>query len=392
MSLYAAEAHSRTGREEVLLSRLFGTLDLLDRGTYLGALMKAAEVDIAHGDLGTAQIQFWPELGACRPDVVLECDSLLLFVVCMEKESIDKARLQALAERGWKFSPRFNLLVITDGNQMPPAVEELAGEFPPQRKPPLRWIAWSSVYQVLHRSLRDKKEEPPTRDVLRDFLGLLTAEGLAPFIGFEPSVLRAYRETLPAFDRLHHSARLFVSDLDAHLQTKEIRRISMRGEGDGDLPAHAPRVLDVAYADESWDPGIVSVGGLFVHVDYLLGEVRAGFRCDLADSSAKALLVEGRSRIAEVFVENEEVLIRVTGEDGAPEPCRDTSLLARLETLNGAGRLEQVEILSTFDGAEEEIIDNVVDALVTFRNIAVSVPLLPIHRVNGESPFVIAGQ
>ncbi|MFH1278335.1 MAG: hypothetical protein ABIK65_08145 [Candidatus Eisenbacteria bacterium] len=392
MSLYAAETHARTSREEVLLSRLFGTLDLLDRDAYLGGLLREASVDIASGDLPSAQIQFWPELGTCRPDVVIESDSLLLFVVGRGRNEIDADALLLLAERGWKFSPRFNLLVITDGNDSPPELETMATRFPQKKEPPLRWISWSSVYRVLHRRLRETGAGPPTREVLQDLLGLLAAEGLAPFVGFDPSVLRAYRESLPAFDRLHGSARLFVSDLEARLQAAGIRRISMRGEGDGDLSAQAPREVDLDFVDESWNPGIVSVGGLFVHVDYMLGEVRAGFRANLADSSAKALLVEGRSRIAEVFRENEEVFIRMTGEEASPVPGRDPSLLARLETRNGAGRLERVELLSTFDGSEVDVTERVVGALVAFRDIAVNVPLLPIHRIDGESPFVVAGQ
>lgn len=392
MSLYAAETHARTSREEVLLSRLFGTLDLLDRNDYLGGLLREASVDIAPGDLPSAQIQFWPELGTCRPDVVLESDSLLLFVVGRRQEDVDADALLLLAERGWKFSPRLNLLVITDGNDPPPVFETLVHRFPQKKDPPLRWIPWSSVYRVLHRRLRETGEGPPTRDVLEDLLGLLASEGLAPFVGFEPSVLRAYREALPALDRFQASARLFVADLEARLQTDGIRRISMRGEEDGDPTARAPRELDLDFVDESWNPGILSTGGLFVYVDYMLGEVRAGFRANLADSSAKALLVEGRSRIAEMFRQNEEAFIRMTGEEASPVPGRDPSLLARLETQNGGGRIEKVELLSTFEGAEVDVVERVAGALVAFRDIAANVPLLPIQRVNGESPFVVAGQ
>ena len=74
-----------------------------------------------------------------------------------------------------------------------------------------------------------------------------------------------------------------------------------------------------------------------------------------------------------------------------------TAAITTIEFEPGAVRdlveaLERVELLSTFDGSEVDVIERVVGALMTFRDIAANVPLLPIHRANGESPFVVAGQ
>ncbi|MBN1825885.1 MAG: hypothetical protein JW958_06425 [Candidatus Eisenbacteria bacterium] len=391
MSLYAAEAHARTTREEVLLSRLFGTLEIVDREAYLGEILRQAKVEIPAREIASTQIQFWPELGHGSPDVILESDSLLLFVVGWDPGRFDKRKLHLLVENGWKLSPRFNLLLISDGNAAPPEVEELNQDLPGHREAPFRWVGWRSIYRTLYQSLRERKEEAPAKELVNDLLGLLAAEGRAPFIGFHDAVLRDYRESLPAIDRLQTSVRLLLSDLERHLQGSGIQRISPRDGKDEDMPWQAPRVLHQEYADESWDPRLLSVGGLFLRVDYVVGEVRVGFKSNLHDPSAKALLVEGRSRIAEDLHEKEEILLRLVGEEGKEEPCKDASLLARLETLNGAASINGVELLSVFDGARDDLVPFLAESLTTFRDLADSIPLLPLHRYSGESPFVIAG-
>ena len=392
MSLYAAEAHSRTDREEILLSRLFGTLDILDRETYLADLMKRSGIEVPPAEYPSVQIQFWPEIGACSPDVVVEGESFLIYVVGACRDQVDRERLNLLADGGWKLSPRFHLLVITDGDEAPPEIDQINDAIPAHREAPLRWLGWAAIYLSLYNRLKEAPDESPARGVAGDLLGLLAAEGRAPFVGFETTVLNEYREVLPVYDTLHGSVGLLLSDMDTRLQGEGIRRISPHRDAAADGTGPAPRSFIAEYVDETWDPSIVSVGGLFLDIDYLTGEVRTGFRFNLAEPSARALLVEGRSRIAEVFRKNEEVLIRITGEKGEKEPGRDTSLLALLETQDGAGRIEGVEILSIFDGTRDDLVPLAVQSLTAFRNMAISIPLLPIHRVNGESPFVVAGQ
>ena len=391
MSIYAAEENSRTEREEILLSRLFGTLDMVDRDEYLGEILRQAKVDVAQGEYSKIQIQFWPELGLCRPDVVLESDSFLLFIVGWKRDSIDRKKLSLLAENGWKLSPRFNLLLITDGTTPPDQLESMNSDLPPHKESPFRWVGWNTIYRSLYRSLKKREEKPPAKDLLNDLLGLFAAEGRAPFIGFDDAILRNYRESLPVFDRLSTSIHLLISDLDAQLYGTGIRRISPHGREVEEFPLQALRGIRQGYADESWDPRVLSVGELFLNVDYRVGEVRVGFRSNTSDPAAKALLVEGRSRIAEDLQEKDEILLRLVGEEGTQELCKDPGLLARLETINGGDRITGVELLSVFDGSRDDLVPFLAESLVTFRDVAASIPLLPLHRYSGENQFVVAG-
>ncbi len=392
MSLYAAEEHGRTDREEILLSRLFGTLAMLDREAHLAPLLQAAGIEAAPGEYAAIQIQFWPELGACRPDIVLESDSLLVFVIARDRDRIDRENLLALARSGWKLSPRFQLLLVTEGSTAPIEIEEVNAALRLPREAPGRWIGWRAVYELLHKQLREAAEKAPAQDLIADLLGLFAAEGHAPFVGFDPAVLRGYREALPAVDRMAASVRLLAADLDAHLQNEGIRRVSMDVRGGAEPSVAAARAIDLDYADESWDAGIVSGGTLFLRVDFLLGEVHAGFRCRATEPSSKALLVEGRSRIAELLVAQGELLLKVYGAEGEGEASREASRLALLETQNGGGRIERVEIYSVHDGTRDDLVPSLLKDLTAYRDLALSIPLLPLPRVNGESPFVVAGQ
>jgi hypothetical protein len=390
MSIYAAETHDRTNQEEVLLSRLFGTLGIVHRDAYLGALLQEAGVEAAPGDLPSMQIQFWPELGAGSPDLILECESLLLFVSSAKRDEIDRKGLRLLAEHGRKLSPRSQVLLITEGTFVPPIIEDVQQELPARWDSPFRWISWARVYELLYRTVRERGEEPPARDLIEDLLGLLAAHGVAPFMGFDPALLKSYREVLPATDRLLRSVRLFAHDVETQAQAIGIRPVSLHSEEGEEPPVHGPRSLTLHYADESWDPGILSVGTLFLTVDYLVGEIHVGFRSNLTEPAAKALLVEGRSRIGEKISARDDLFLRLGGEESMGEPSREVSLLARLETQEGGNHLRSFELLTILDGTEEEVVHRTLDELATFRGWAADIPLLPLHRVSGQSPFVIA--
>ncbi len=336
------------------------------------------------------QIQFWPELGGASPDLILECESLLLFVIAAKREALGKRELRLLAESGRKLSPRSQVLLITEGTSPPPVVDDVVQELPPRWDPPFRWISWARIYELLRRTVRERGEEPPARDLVEDLLGLLAAHGMAPFVGFEPSLLKRYREALPAADHLFRSVRLFAHDVETRSQAIGIRPISLHTERKEEPPVQGPRSITLHYADESWDPAILSVGSLFLALDCLVGEVRVGFRSNLAEPAAKALLVEGRSRIGEKMREREDLLLRLDGEETKGEPSREVSLLARLETQEGGNHLQAFELLTILDGTREEVVHRTLEEMAAFREWAADIPLLPLHRLSGQSPFVIA--
>ncbi len=390
MSLYAAEDRARSTREEILLSRLFGTLFMVNREGYLGGLFQKTGMSVAPADLATLQIQFWPELGAYSPDVVIEGDSTLLFVVARRRNALDVENLVRLAENGWKLSPRFRLLLVTDGKTQPGEVEEMENALPKQRRSPLAWIGWSQIYSFVHQTLRSREENATTRELIGALLALFAAERLAPFVGFDGGDLRNYRESIPSVDRVYTTAGLLVSDFDALLAESKIRRISTHTPGVEEIRSKAPRSLEVRYADESWDPAALAGGGLFLKADYLVGEIHLGFESDTTDPRARALLVEARQHIVRLFEKEPDLRVRLAGAR-KPGPARDASLIAQLETHEGAARISRVELVYIFDGERDDLLPVMAEKFIALRDFAGRLPLLPLQRQAGESQFVVAG-
>lgn len=364
---------------------------MINREGYLKELVEKTGIKIAPGDYRSLQMQFWPELGTYSPDVIIEGDSVLLFVVGRSRHEIDAEKLALLAENGWKLSPRFKLLLITEGHTPPECLQEMKDSLPARRESPLCWLSWTEIYTILHRTLRTRDENATTRELIDALLGLFASEQLAPFVGFDSDNLRSYRESLQSLDRVYTTARLLVSDLESKLVDRGIQRISMHAPDRESIQAKAPRSLAVQYADESWDPGVLSGGGLFMKVDYLVGEIQVGFESATTDPRSRALVVEARQRIADLLAEDSRLRLRLSGGKGNGEPGRDASLLAQLETSEGALQISRVELLYLFDGEREDLLPLLVDCLARLRDFAADMPLLPVNRVAGESPFVVAG-
>ncbi len=390
MSLYAAENRDRTSREEILLSRLFGTLFMVDRKAYLGDLLQRLDVSIPKADLDQLQIQFWPELGVYSPDLIIEGDSHLLFVVSRSQATLGAEKLKALAENGYKLSPRFSLLVITDGRTEPEELADLREAVPGRRDDPYRWINWSDIYTALHRQLKTENEHDTTRGLINGFLGLLSKKGLAPFVGFCEDDLRDYREQLPVMERVFGTANLLAGDLDHKLAEHGIQRISSHDPTSDDIDPRVMRTSTIHYVDESWDPGILNCGSLIVRIDFLGGEVHVGFQSNLTDSRSRALIVEARNRIGEFFQRDESLLLRLSRGNREAEPTRDAMQVAPIETQEGSA-ITRAELVSVQGSGQEDLVETLVAKLVAMREFVADVPLIPVHRETGKSPFVIAG-
>lgn len=390
MSLYAAENTDRTSREEILLSRLFGTLFMVDRNQFLVDLLARIDVNIPKADLAQLQIQFWPELGVYSPDLIIEGDSHLLFVVSRRHEAIGAEKLKALAENGHKLSPRFSLLILTDGRSEPEELAELRESIPGRREDPYRWLSWSNVYARLHRRLSEQDCPDATSGLVTGFLGLLTKKNLAPFIGFSEDDLREYRECIPVMERVFGTANLLAGDLDHALAEHGIQRISSHDPASDDIAARALRTSTFHYVDESWDPGILNCGSLFVRIDFLGGEVQVGFQSNLTDSRSRALIVEARNRIGEFFQTDESLLLRLSRGSRDAEPTRDAMQVAPIETQEGSS-ITRAEIVSVQESGQKDLVATLTDKLLAMRAFVSDVPLIPVSRETGKSPFVIAG-
>ncbi|NNE10556.1 MAG: hypothetical protein HKN20_18490 [Gemmatimonadetes bacterium] len=390
MSLYAAENRDRTSREEILLSRLFGTLFMVDRSAYLGDLLRRLDVSIPKADLEQLQIQFWPELGVYSPDLIIEGDSHLLFVVSRTRAALGAEKLKALAENGYKLSPRFSLLVITDGRTEPEELADLREVVPGRRDDPYRWIGWSDIYTTLHRQLDTEDETDPARGLINGFLGLLANKGLAPFVGFDEDDLHDYREQLPVMERVFATANVLARDLDHELAEHGIQRISAHAPTSDDLDPRFMHASTFHYVDESWDPGILNCGSLIVRIDFVGGEVHVGFRSNLTDSRSRALIVEARNRISEFFQKDESLLLRLSRGSREAEPTRDAMQVAPIETQEGSA-ITRAELVSIQQSSHEDLVETLVTKLVAMREFVADVPLIPIHRETGKSTFVIAG-
>ena len=82
MPILEADIKGKKGREDVLTSRVFGTLEIAERASVLGNILKGLGIDVVSEELEKAKFRYWEkydERDIREPDVIIQADKILIF-------------------------------------------------------------------------------------------------------------------------------------------------------------------------------------------------------------------------------------------------------------------------------------------------------------------------
>lgn len=289
MSIFEAEVRHRIGDEDILTSRVFGTLSIVDKHTVLAPFLASLGLSLTEKEIPSLSVSLWKAYGDTEPDVIIESSVQLIFIEAKLGSPTSCEQLEREYKHGRKAKDRFSLFLLTKDFREPEAVKEalarLSPDFPDAK---ITWVRWQQVYAILKEITQREEADSISRSLLSDLLLLLASKGLRGTIGLKQQWLQKIMASQESLSLLCDEISIFVQELNYQGAEEGLRPVTPggtssnidrdgRGSSLGDPSNWFPKYLEFAYKDESWP--VTQFGHRHLYVRFYLGrsEVHVGF-------------------------------------------------------------------------------------------------------------------
>lgn len=262
MGIFAAEVKKRTSEEDILTSRVFGTLEILDRRQFLIPILEQCKVRIGE-EINPNQLVFsyWPTIGETIPDVTIKDKSILILVESKLGAPLDDGQLVKEYENGLKEQKNLWLITVSSDYSEPTEVLDKAKNTLIQKgitEPRIHWINWQEIYTLLHKNAKIGNDTE--QKLVNDLLSLLKTKGLSVFAQFEREQLNIVSEYWPEIVNFIQECSAFFGTLFSRLHKMDITPLDDLRSGwrSSKLKYSAywlPRWIAVRAWDNKWNVG-----------------------------------------------------------------------------------------------------------------------------------------
>ena len=225
MGIFEAEVRGCTGEEDILTSRVFGILEILDRTKFLLPILKQCEINLEQDSKPeNLSFSYWEKMGKRTPDVILKDKSTLIFIECKLGSPLDIHQLTEEYEDGMKARKDFWLIAVTrdwvEPLQIQKAKEILMKRKNGVKEPHIHWVNWQKIYAILHSNT--KSGDQAEKKLISDLLSLLEVKGLSTFVQFPKEQLSSVVELWPTIPRFLEGCSALFGTLSSRLYEKNI--------------------------------------------------------------------------------------------------------------------------------------------------------------------------
>lgn len=292
MGIYEAEVRKHTGEEDRLTSRVFGTLEILNRSKFLVPILERCEIELGEIDPDHLAFSYWEAMGKRTPDVILRDKSVFISIESKLGSSAETWQLVEEYEDGMKVQENFWLIAVTADYTEPSKVEEAKSVLSEKRykDPRIKWINWQQIYAILRTNA--KSGNATEQKLIGDLLSLLKAKGLSVFTGFEEVQLSNVATLWPKVVNFLEGCSAFFGALSSRLHEKnitciekgyvqEVVQTGWRAMGLQDSAYWLPRGIAMRAWDNEWKEKDASQG-LLIRFRLSPLELDAGYRLNVS--------------------------------------------------------------------------------------------------------------
>ncbi len=321
MSIFEAEVRHRTGDEDILTSRVFGTLSIVDKHTVLAPFLASLGLSLTEKEIPSLSVSLWKVYGDTEPDVTIESSAQLIFIEAKLGSSASCEQLEREYKHGRKAKDRFSLFLLTKDFREPEAVKEasarLSPHFPDAK---ITWIRWQRIYAILKEITQREESDSISRSLVNDLLSLLAAKGLRGFIGLKYEWLQKIMASEEPLLHLCNEMSIFVQELNYQAREGGLKPVTPggsssnidrdgRGSSLGDPSNWFPKYFEFAYRDESWPFTVTQFYQRHLYVRFCLGrsEVHVGFIIIASGGKAQQDILEKQLILFERLKEHPDI-------------------------------------------------------------------------------------
>jgi hypothetical protein len=309
MSVFEAEVRRHTGEEDILTSRVFGTLEILDKSKFLAPILKQCGVELAQEAAPQSfSFSYWREMGKRTPDVILEDKLNLIFFENKLDASLEIGQLVEEYKDGIGCHKNFRLIAVTSDWVEPPEIQQSRGLLTREgiKNPGIQWISWQQIYAILRKNAKNGNRTEGK--LISDLLSLLKAKSLRVFSRFDKAQLKSVNELWPQMVEFLEECAAFFGTLSTRLHEKNItciekgytHEVVQTGSKAMGLQASIhwlPRSIAMRAWDNDWKEKEASQGFLiFFRLSPL--ELEVGYRLGFWKQNLKPMFIEAAQSCA----------------------------------------------------------------------------------------------
>lgn len=382
MGIFEAEIRGHTGEEDILTSRVFGILEILDRTQFLLPILKQCGISLEQ-DSKPENISFsyWEKMGKRTPDVILKDKSTLIFIECKLDAPLDIHQLTEEYEDGMKARKDFWLIAITrdwvEPLQIQQAKEILMKKKNGVKEPHIQWVNWQTIYVILKKNAKNGNQTE--KKLIEALLGLLEAKKLRGFDKFDEKLLDDVASVCyPGWTEFLDECSAFLETLKSRLESKNI----VVDEPSTD-PEFKPKWVGIMAWDEKWvknDKNQYFAASFYLFPRSKSLELIAGYFLDFSDEETGRELRKAFSQkvIEESYTlikrlkdkKRKYSLLRRSGSEESHEIVPSEKLSKELfeETLKN---FTEIGFGCNFTEDKTELLDRMEECLVGIRDIII---------------------
>jgi hypothetical protein len=258
MGIFEAELRGHAGEEDVLASRVFGALEILDTTKFLIPVLKQCGVELAQEAAPQSfSFSYWREMGKRIPDVILEDNLSLIFFENKLNAPLGVRQLVEEYEDGIGCHKNFRLIAVTSDWVEPPDIQQAKELLTREgiENPGIQWINWQKIYAIL-RSNADNGNQTEEK-LIDDLLSLLEAKGLSTFVQFQKGQVDSIAGLWPQVPSFLEDCSALFGTLSSKLHNKNITiedsiRHGWISEALQRFARWMPRWIAIRAWDENW--------------------------------------------------------------------------------------------------------------------------------------------
>jgi len=297
MPIFEAEVRGKTCSEDMLTSRVFGTLAILDKQKVLNPLLGELGLSLPEEEVRQAQIRFWQYHKGTYPDISINTPNSLIFIEVKEAALVESSQLEqqykAGATEANKKRVNFSYVLLTNDKQKPPDVakaeKSLSARFPNVN---ISWNQWRNIWLFLNRIKEELAKNDASRYLVEDLISLLEVKGMKYPSGLEPEWFMKVSDAIPSLLKLCREIKVIIEKLNEEAEKYELEPMEPMPFGATKPKFQSPNEWvwlkwDFPYKDRNWkriDKPSQDEKELYLYVGFYINEakVEVGFFTDHA--------------------------------------------------------------------------------------------------------------
>ena len=315
LSIFEAENRNKAGSEDILTSRFFGIMDIVNKKVLLKQFLSILNIPFIETELTDYQFSLWENYGDCIPDAVIESKDTLIFVESKLDAPISEDQLKREFVAVSSSRKKSFLICISKDFDLPTEIKNVREEIDVN----IKWISWKKLYAFLSELTKSDSLNQTEIKLIENLILIFEINRLRGFKGFKKDNYEKIATIDEELKLFNNEISIFIEEISSILAVDGINSIrtgntSFTRDGRGtvlDSPEEwRSSQFTFAYNIDGWDfESWRKSYYLFLRFHFYKPELWVGYKLRVEQDDQFDLLVIRKEKLVEKLKEINDIIV-----------------------------------------------------------------------------------